>query len=152
LRQGKNDAAGAIQAWKQALESDAKYVRPYEGLTALAERQQNWADVEKYSHDWILLDAEDFPAAYLYHAVASARLDKVDQAEHSAREGIRLDKDRKIARLSYVLGLILMQKHENIESAKCFCAYLELAPNAKDAPMVREQLAKLEAGASNPAR
>ncbi len=152
LRQGKNDAAGAIQAWKQALESDAKYVRPYEGLTALAERQQNWADVEKYSRDWILLDAEDFPAAYLYHAVASARLDKAEQAEHSAREGIRLDKDRKIARLSYVLGLILMQKHENIESAKCFRTYLELAPNAKDAPMVREQLAKLEAPASNPAR
>jgi tetratricopeptide (TPR) repeat protein len=152
LRQGKNDVAGAVQAWKQALESDGKYVRPYEALTALAERQQNWADVEKYSHDWILLDAEDFPAAYLYHAVSSARLDKVDQAEHSAREGIRLDKDHKIARLSYVLGLILMQKHEYTESAKCFRTCLELAPNAKDAPVVREELTKLEAAASAPPR
>ena len=31
LRQSKNDSAGAAEAWKQALKSDAKYVRPYEG-------------------------------------------------------------------------------------------------------------------------
>ncbi len=73
-------------------------------------------------------------------------------AEHSAREGIRLDKDHKIARLNYVLGLILMQKHEYTESAKCFHTYLELAPNAKDAPMVRQELAKLEAAAGAPPR
>jgi tetratricopeptide (TPR) repeat protein len=152
LRQNKNDLAGAGEAWQEALKSDAKYVRPYEVLTALSERQQNWVDVEKYSHDWIQLDPEDFPAAYLYNAVASARLDKVEQAEHAAREGIRLDKERKIARLSYVLGLILMQKHEYRESAKCFRTYLELAPNAKDAPIVREALSKIEADAGTPAR
>jgi len=152
LRQNKNDLAGAADAWKEALKSDAKYVRPYEGLTALSERQQNWADVEKYSHDWIQLDAEDFPAAYLYNAVASARLDKVEQAEHAAREGIRIDKERKIARCSYVLALLIMQKHEYSESAKFLRTYLELAPNAKDAAIVREELAKIEAAGSAPPR
>jgi tetratricopeptide (TPR) repeat protein len=152
LRQSRNDLAGAAEAWKEALKSDPKYVRPYEGLTALAERQQNWVDVEKYSSDWIKLDPEDFPAAYLYNAVASARLDRAEQAEHAAREGLRLDKDHKIARLSYVLGLLLMQKHEYTESAKCFRTYLELAPNAKDAAIVREELAKIEAAASTPPR
>jgi tetratricopeptide (TPR) repeat protein len=152
LRQSKNDLSGAAEAWQEALKSDAKYVRPYEGLTTLAEHQQNWADVEKYSGDWIQLDPEDFPAAYLYNAVASARLDKTEQAEHAAREGIRIDKERKVARLSYVLGLILMQKHENTESAKCFRTYLELAPNAKDAAIVRDELTKLEAAASTPPR
>jgi tetratricopeptide (TPR) repeat protein len=150
LRQSKNDLSGAVEAWKEALKSDAKYVKPYEGLTALAERQQNWVDVEKYSSDWIQLDPEDFPAAYLYNAVASARLDKAEQAERAAREGIRIDKERKIARLSYVLGLILMQRHEYTESAKCFRTYLELAPNAKDAAIVRDELSKLEAAASKP--
>lgn len=151
LRQSKNDLAGADEAFKQALKSDAKYVRPYEGLTALAERQQNWVNVEKFSHDWIQLDPEDFPAAYLYNAVANARLDKAAEAEHAAREGIRLDKDRKIARLNYVLGLLLMQKQEYTESAKCLRTYLELAPNAKDAAIVREELTKIEAAASTPA-
>ena len=148
LRQSQSDLAGAAEAWTEALKSDVKYVRPYEGLTALAERQQNWVDVEKYSHDWIQLDPEDFPPAYLYNAVANARLDKVAEAEHAAREGIRLDKERKFARLSYVLGLLLMQKHEYGESAKYLRAYLELAPNAKDAAIVREELTKIEAAAS----
>ena len=144
--------AGAAEAWKQALKSDPKYVKPYEGLAALAERQQNWVDAEKYSHDWILLDPEDFPAAYLYNAVANARLDKVDQAEAAVRQGLHLDKERKLARLSYVLGLILLQKHEYAESAKCLRTYLELAPNARDAASVREELAKIEASAGGAQR
>src|ERR1035438_10342299 len=116
LRHSKNDLAGAAEAWKEALKSDAKYVRPYEGLTALAERQQNWVDAEKYSHDWIQLDPENFPAAYLYHAIASARVGKIEQAEASARKGLLLDKEKRIPRLSYVLGLILIEKHEFSES------------------------------------
>jgi tetratricopeptide (TPR) repeat protein len=148
LRQSRNDFAGAADAWKEALKSDARYVRPYEGLAALAERQQNWVEVEKYSRDWIQLDPEDFPAAYLYSAVANARLNKIEQAELAARQGLRLDKEQKIPRLSYVLGLILMQKQEFSESAKCLRTYLELAPNAKDAAIVREELTKIEAAAT----
>jgi tetratricopeptide (TPR) repeat protein len=148
LRQNRNDVAGAAEAWKEALKSDPKYVRPYETLAALAERQQNWVEAEKYSHDWIQLDPEDFPAAYLYNAVANARLDKVEQAELAARQGMAVDKEKKFPRLSYVLALILMQKHEYSESAKFLRTYLELAPNAKDAIVVREELAKIEAAAN----
>ena len=150
LRESRNDPAGAAAAWKAAIESDPKYVKPLEALAALAERQQDWVAAEKYSHDWIQLDPEDFPPAYLFNAVANARLNKVDQAEAAAREGVRVDKEKKFPRLSYVLALILMQKHEFGESAKCFRTYLELAPNAKDAPAVREELARMEAAASTP--
>jgi len=145
LRQGRSDVSGAAEAWKEALKSDPKYVKPYEVLAALAERQQNWLESEKYSRDWIQLDPEDFPAAYLYNAIASARLNKMEQAETAARKGLLIDKERKIPRLSYVLGLILIEKHEFSESAKCLRTYLELAPNAKDAAMVHEELTKIEA-------
>jgi len=150
LHQGRNDLAGATEAWKEALKSDPKYVQPYEVLVALCERQQNWLDSEKYSRDWIQLDPENFPVAYLYNAIANARLNKAEQAEIAARKGLLLDKERKIARLSYVLGLILMQKHEFSESAKCLRTYLELAPNAKDAAIVHQELAKIEAAAIPP--
>ncbi|HTB10204.1 MAG TPA: tetratricopeptide repeat protein [Bryobacteraceae bacterium] len=152
LRQSRNDLPGASAAWKEALKSDPKYVKPYEVLAGLAERQQNWLESEKYSHDWIQLDPEDFPAAYLYNAIANARLNKMEQAEASARKGLLLDKEKRIPRLSYVLGLILIEKHELAESAKYLRAYLELAPNAKDAPIVREQLTKIEAAAAAPPR
>ena len=143
-RQSRNDAAGAVEAWKEAQKSDPRYVKPYENLTLAADRRGDWADSEKYSHMWIQLDPEDFPGAYLFNAVANARLNKVEEAERAAREGLRLDKDQKIPRMNYVLGLILMHKKEYAESVKCFRKYLELAPNANDAATVRQQLPQLE--------
>ena len=149
LRDRGNDAAGATLAWQTALEADPKYAKPYESLAALAQKQQNWLDAEKYSRQWIALDPEAFPTAYLFNAVANANLNKAAEAEAAARKGLALDKDHKIARLNYVLGLLLMQKREYSESAKCLRTYLELAPSAKDAPAVRDELAKLEAAAKS---
>ncbi len=143
-RQSRNDAAGAMEAWKLAQSSDPKYVKPYENLTAMADHQGNWAAAEEYSRLWIQLDPEDFPGAYLFNAVANSRLNKPDAAEHSAREGLRVDKDQHIPRMNFVLGLILMDKKEYSESAKCFRKYLELAPNANDAAVVRQQLPKID--------
>jgi hypothetical protein len=42
-----------------------------------------------------------------------------------------------------------MDKKEYAESAQCFRKYLELAPNANDAAIVRQQLPKLEELAAN---
>jgi regulator of sirC expression with transglutaminase-like and TPR domain len=43
-----------------------------------------------------------------------------------------------------------MDKKAYAESAKCFRRYLELAPNASDAAMVRQQLPKLDELAGAP--
>jgi tetratricopeptide (TPR) repeat protein len=149
-RQSRNDGPGALEAWKESQKSDPRYIKPYENLTVAADRRGDWVESEKYSHLWIDLDPEDFPGAYLFNAVANARLNRPAEAERAAREGLRLDKDEKIPRISYVLGLILMDKKAYAESAKCFRKYLELAPNANDAAIVRQQLPKLEELAANP--
>jgi tetratricopeptide (TPR) repeat protein len=149
-RQSRHDAAGAVEAWKAAQQSDAHYVKPYENLTLAADKRGDWAESEKYSHLWIQLDAEDFPGAYLFNAVANARLNKPEEAERAAREGLRVDKDQKVPRINIVLGLLLMDKKAYAESAKCFRKYLELAPNASDAAMVRQQLPKLDELAAAP--
>jgi tetratricopeptide (TPR) repeat protein len=148
LCQKRNDAAGASDAWKQALASDPKYIRPYESLTALADHNQDWVSSEAYSRAWIQLDAEDFPGAYLYNAVANARLNRAEVAERAAREGLRLDKDHRIPRLNVVLALILMGKNANAEAAAYLRQYLALAPNASDAAAVRQQLSQLDAAAA----
>jgi tetratricopeptide (TPR) repeat protein len=149
-RQSRHDAGGAVEAWKAAQQSDAHYVKPYENLTLAADQRGDWAESEKYSHLWIQLDAEDFPGAYLFNAVANARLNKLEEAERAAREGLRVDKDQKVPRINIVLGLLLMDKKAYAESAKCFRRYLELAPNASDAAMVRQQLPKLDELAGAP--
>ncbi|MBZ5624319.1 MAG: tetratricopeptide repeat protein [Acidobacteriia bacterium] len=144
VRQKRNAQAGAIEAWNEARKQDPKYVKPYEILAAVADRQQDWAAAEQYSREWLQLDPDDFAAAYLINAIANARLNRIEAAELAARGGLRVDKDRRVPRLNYVLGLILMEKQQYAESAKYLHAYLELAPNAHDAAMVREQVAKLD--------
>jgi tetratricopeptide (TPR) repeat protein len=144
VRQKRNATPGAIAAWNESRKQDPKYVKPYENLAVLADGQGDWAASEQYSREWLQLDPDDFPAAYLINAIANARLNRMEAAELAARNGLRIDRDRKVARLNYVLGLILMQKQQYAESAKCLRAYLELAPNARDAAIVREQAARLE--------
>jgi len=144
VRQKRNAQDGAMQAWNEARKQDPKYVKPYEILAAVADRQHDWGLAEQYSREWLQLDSEDFAAAYLINAVANANLNHVDAAELAARTGLRVDKERRVPRLNYVLGLLLMGKQQYADSAKYFRAYLELAPNARDAATVREQVAKLD--------
>lgn len=148
LRQRGNDAAAASDAWKHALASDPRYVRPYESLTMQADHSQDWGASEEYSRGWIELDPEDFPAAYLYNAIANARLNRTQAAERAAREGLRIDKDHKAPRLNVVMAVILMGKNENAEAATYLREYLALAPNANDAAAVRQQLGRLDAAAA----
>lgn len=150
-RQAQKNTSDAVDAWRRALESDSHYVKPYEELSAAAYLSSDWTHLAEYSGGWIRLDAEDFPAAYLYSTFANAKLNNMDAAENMAREGLRIDKDHKLPRLNFLLGLVLLQKHQESESAKYLRAYLELAPQAADADMVRAQLAKLVHTAGAPA-
>jgi len=148
LRQKRSDAAGATDAWKQSLASDPQYVRPYESLTALADHNRDWVSSEAYSRAWIALDPDDFPAAYLYYAVANARLNHMEAAEGAARAGLHIDKDHRAPRLNFVLALILMRKNDSAEAARYFREYVALVPNANDAAAVRQQLSRLDAAAA----
>jgi tetratricopeptide (TPR) repeat protein len=146
-REKRGDAAGAYEAWRQAVNADRRYMLPYEKLATYADRNGQWDEAEKYSSAWIQLDAEDFPAAYLVNAIAKARLSRLDEAERAARAGLLIDQNRRMPRLSYVLGLILAEKHQYAESAEQFRDYLKYMPNAKDAEAVRGQISQLEQAA-----
>jgi len=143
-RLGVGDAKSAVDAWNQSAAADARYMKAWERLTVAADQRHDWAESERASSAWLKLDDDDFPGAWLFNAVARAQLGKIEDAEHSAREGVRSDKAGKIPRLNYVLGLILLQEHKYGESADCFRSYLRLAPNAPDQEAVRQQLAELD--------
>jgi tetratricopeptide (TPR) repeat protein len=148
LRQKRNDDAGALDAWKHAVASDPKFLTPYEHLTLLAGSKQDWVSSEAYSRAWIQLDSEDFPGAYLFNAIANSRLNRMEAAEAAARAGLHIDKTHRVPKLNFVLAMVLMAKHQNAEAAQHFREYLALAPDAKDAGAVRQQLAQLEAAAA----
>jgi hypothetical protein len=140
----QSDPVDAIDAWKHSLASDLRFVSPYERLCESAYRMNNWNALDEYSTNWIRLNDEDFPAAYLFNAFAELKLNKMSHAESMAREGRRIDGQHKFPRLSFLLGFILLEERQYAESAKYLRVYLEEAPNASDAAAVREQIARLD--------
>ena len=112
------------------------------GIAAL--QQGNWQEAADLSGQVLQRSSADYPSAYYLNAMANLRLGKLDAAENSARQALRLDREHRNPRISYVLGLILAEKQDFMQSAKFLTAYLDDLPNAPDAETVRKQLAEIE--------
>jgi tetratricopeptide (TPR) repeat protein len=134
----------AKKAYEQALTSDPKYASPYEGLYLLAMRDQKWQDVADTSGKLLHLNPYEFPNAYLANALANLQLKNFDACEKSARDGLKQDTAGKVPRLHYLLALALAQKSDFKGAAESMRAYLQAAPNAKDAETAKKQLAEIE--------
>jgi tetratricopeptide (TPR) repeat protein len=111
-------------------------------ITSLQERK--WQEAADLSDRVLHFDSATYSSAYYLNAVANLRLGKLDVAEQSAREAIRLDVAHRNHRTSYVLGLILGEKQDFKRSAELLKAYLAAAPTSPDAEIVRKQLREIE--------
>lgn len=138
----------ARKAYTQAIAADSNYINPYERLYLLGAKEQKWKDVAQTSDRVLHLNPYDFPGAYYFNAIANFELGNLDAAEKSGREAVKLDKTHQNPRTNYVLGIILAKKGQFAPAAECLRAYLQAAPDAKDADTVRQQLAQLEKAAS----
>jgi tetratricopeptide (TPR) repeat protein len=140
----RDHLADAQKAYQRALDADPKYVTPYERLYLLAARANKWQEVADLSDKLYHLNPYDFPGAYYYNALANMQLDKLDAAEKSAREGLKLDTEGKNPRLNYVLGVTLGMKRDFRGAAEYLRVYVKAAPDAKDIDTARQQLAQAE--------
>jgi tetratricopeptide (TPR) repeat protein len=139
------DEAG--KAYTQATAADPKYVNPYERLCVLAFKASRWPEVAEESDQIIHLNAYDFPQAYFFNAVANLRLNKLDLAEKSAREAVKLDTKGENPQVNYVLGAVLAGEGDFAGAAEYLRAYLKAAPNDPDIERIRQQLADIEQSA-----
>jgi tetratricopeptide (TPR) repeat protein len=121
----------------------------FEDYAITSLQQGKWQEAAALSDRVLEKHATDYPSAYYLNAMANLRLGKLVVAEKSAREAIRLDSARRNPRTSYVLGLILAQKHEFKEAVASLNSYLNEAPEAPDAETVRKQLREIEKLAPN---
>lgn len=143
-----HDREGAIVAYTKARSADDKLVQPWERLSILADAAEDWSDSARYTAAWIQLDPVDYPNAWLLNAVANVRLNELPEAEHSAREGLRLEGANRFPRLHYVLGYILAAQSQLPEAVACFHDYLALAPDGVEAGTLRQQLPAMEQAAA----
>jgi regulator of sirC expression with transglutaminase-like and TPR domain len=76
--------------------------------------------------------------------MANYKLNKIDDAERSGLKAEHLDLRTRFPQLHLLLAEIFARKENYAIAIAQIQTYLELAPHAKDADHVREQLAKLE--------
>lgn len=134
----------ARKAFQSAVAADNKYVSPYDVLAALAIKEAKWEMAADYSKQATDLNPVEFPSAFWSNAFANYQLKRIDAAEASVRSLLKLDTAHKYPQAENLIAHLLADKGNYSEAAEHLRAYLLLVPNAKDAPALREDLAKLE--------
>jgi outer membrane protein assembly factor BamD (BamD/ComL family) len=157
--QKENQTDAAHKAYTHATTLDTRFLPPYLSLASMAYETGDWAevlsltghilDLDPLNHaaaaGYILdLDPFNYVAAYFYNAVANYKLNKVEDAERSALKAQHLDLRTRFPQLHLLLSEIFARKNNYAMAVSEIQNYLELAPYAPDADLVREQLAKLQ--------
>jgi len=156
-KEHQNDAART--AYTQATTIDARFLPPYLSLALLAYEAENWPEVLKLTghlldldplnqaavSGYVLdLDPLNYAEAYFFNAVANYRLNKIEAAEKSALTAEHVDLRTHFPELHLLLAEIFARRHDYVTAISEMQKYLQLAPHAKNADQVREQLAKLQ--------
>lgn len=143
-QEAQEHAEDARKSYAQALQSDAKFIKPYMALAAMSAKDKQWKDVAETTDRVIKLDPYDFPQAYFYNSVANYNLGNLDAAEKSAREAQKLDTGHRMPKVEHLLGVILADRRDYSGAAEQMRNYLKFAPGAQDAEQVRTQVSELE--------
>lgn len=142
-QQAKRDDE-ARAAYQKSIEADDKFVSPYLQLALLAAGDQKWDDVAGLTAKVTKLNPMDFPQAFFYNAVANYNLQKFEDAEASAREAVKLDTQHRMPKAQHILGVLLAMRNDLNGAAEHMRGYLQFAPQAQDADLVKKQLTDIE--------
>jgi tetratricopeptide (TPR) repeat protein len=118
----------ARDAYHHSNAADANYINPYERIYELDAKDGKWGEMADVSEKVMHLNPYDFPLAYYFNSVANLRLGKLDAAEKSAREAVKLDTGHKEPREVYLLGIILANKQQFKEAASVFASIFGAFP------------------------
>jgi len=144
IEAGRGQLDIARGSFNEAAKADPKYVDPYLQLSRIALNAKNWPELAEFTGKAIALDSFDYPQEFLFDAVAHYNMHQYDLAEKSILRANALDTHRQFPQIVYLKGLVMVQHKNYAAAAEDFRTYLTLAPDAEDAPTVRQQLAQIE--------
>ena len=155
--QKEHQKDAARTAFTQATTIDAKFLPPYLSLSLMAYEAENWIAVVNFTRHILDLDPLNHVAgyvwdldplnyteAYFYNAVANYKLNKFADAEKSGLKAEQVDLPTRFPQVHLLLAEIFARKSDYPIAISEMQTYLDLIPNAKDADLIRERLAKLE--------
>lgn len=143
-QRNKGNLAGARDSFNQALAADRNYVSPYQALSELDIHDQRWQELVTVTGQVMALDAVDFPDAWFRNAVGNFYLQNYDAAENSARQGAAVDEHHQVPKLQYLLGLILVQKHQYEEALEQMRQFRREVTKQADIQEAERQLGEIE--------
>jgi tetratricopeptide (TPR) repeat protein len=147
FRMGANDSARS--SLQRAIELDPKMPGAWQMLGYIAFNQKKWDDAAGYLCHAEELDPMNSPMPWFYSAVAYYELRKYDQAEKSIRTEIGMDPVFQNHRAQYVLGMILIARHDLAGGSDALRSYLATKPDPRDVATVETALSKLQPGSGN---
>ncbi|HEV7219339.1 MAG: tetratricopeptide repeat protein [Terriglobales bacterium] len=139
----KKDIDQAKRSFAQSLAIDANYMNPYLELSRIEAREQAWQSLADLTAKSIALNSTASPEIWFFNGVANYNLQRLDDAEKSARLGLKLDSEHQFSKLEYLLGIVLEEKHQYTEAIEHMQAYLHLVNSPRDVEAAQKELAEL---------
>jgi tetratricopeptide (TPR) repeat protein len=140
----KKDVEGAKNSFHQSIAADRTYISPYEQLAQIAVQEQQWKNLLDTTDELLRLNSVSFPQYWLYNSIASYFLKDFDKAEKSAEAGMQIDPKHQVPKLEYILGMVLVQKHDYPNALLHVRNYIRLVPNGPDLEVAQKQITELE--------
>lgn len=137
----------AREALSHAIAADPQYVYPYEQMYIVAFEESNWQELADTTERLLRLNPYEFPMAYYFGGVANYQLKNYDAAQKSLEQAISADRRNSNPKTHYVLGLVLVQKHDYQAAAESFVTFANLAPNDPQISKVQAILEQIEKAA-----
>lgn len=150
LQMRQNDAVSAKKSFEQSLAADSKYVNAYDGLAEVAYQADQWPQVVEVTDKLLALNPVNFPSAYFFNGVANYYLGNFDAAEKNTRQGVKVDDGHQVPKLQYLLGMILMRKHEYREASEQMQQYITVIKQPAEIAEAKKQLAEIERLSAGP--
>lgn len=138
---GQKEAAHA--SFLHAANLDGKLARPWQELGYLAVDESKWEDAVYYLDQAVRLDPHDSPITWYFSAVADYYSGRFDQAERSVRAEMKLDATGN-PRMYYLLGLVLIARHDLEGAASALRTYIASSPKPTDVTFATQQLNRVE--------
>jgi len=147
------DVVQARHSFEQSIAADPKFTNPYRGLIDLNAQERQWQPLVTVTGQLLALNPVSFPDAWFRNALGNYYLNNLAEAEKSARQGVRVDDQHQVPKMEYLLGVILIQKHDYTEATTHIQNYLKFATQPSDIQDAQRQLAeitRLSAAVSDP--
>lgn len=143
---GKKDDASA--AFHKAIDLDNKLVGPWEELGFLACDDAQWENALHFLDEAVHLDPMNSGTAWYFSGLANYNLGHYDLAERAVRAELKLEQGTN-PHANYLLGLVLIARHDLAGGADALRSYIAAAPTAPDVAAAKRELARLSTVANN---